>query len=254
MKKNKQVKMLDEVDSNLTGNPVYKSIMLDLETMGNHSFSSIISIGAVEFNMETGSTGREFYRTVDLQSCLDIGLVINADTVMWWLQQNEKARMDLVLAQKVSISHALLDFSHFCNNDFEIWGNSARFDLGLLQNAYNKAMLPICWDFRKERDVRTLVSLNPQIKMGYKYSGTSHNALQDCYNQIAYCSQTWTSLVKIGAKNELAPSYGDLVIALRKTTDMYWNFVRNNCDKSAVTPLDEERLDINEEILKNIGI
>lgn len=74
---------------------VFGHLMLDIETMGNESFSSIVSIGALEFDIETGKTGKEFYVNVDLQSCMDLGLIVNASTIMWWLNQNEQARKDL---------------------------------------------------------------------------------------------------------------------------------------------------------------
>jgi len=51
----------------------YTDVMLDLETMGRKSNSALVSIGAVEFNLETGETGKEFYEVIDLQSCLDVG-------------------------------------------------------------------------------------------------------------------------------------------------------------------------------------
>ncbi len=51
----------------------FKHLMLDIETMGNESYSAITSIGAVEFDIETGETGDEFYVVVGLQSCLDAG-------------------------------------------------------------------------------------------------------------------------------------------------------------------------------------
>ena len=41
-------------------------LMVDIETMGNQSNSAIVSIGAVEFNMATGETGKEFYTNVSL--------------------------------------------------------------------------------------------------------------------------------------------------------------------------------------------
>jgi hypothetical protein len=169
----------------------FQHLMLDIETMGNESFSSILSIGAVEFDIETGKTGKEFYVNVDLQSCMDLGLIVNASTIMWWMQQNEQARKDLVKKNALSIQKALLEFLEFCNKDYEIWGNSARFDCGILQNAYNKAGIPIPWDFRKERCVRTLVSFAPEIKYNYNSIGTAHNAIDDCKFQIGYCSEIW---------------------------------------------------------------
>jgi hypothetical protein len=173
---------------------VFGHLMLDLETMGSESFSSIISIGALEFDIETGKTGKEFYVNVDLQSCMDLGLIVNGSTIMWWMQQNEQARKDLVDEKALPLLKALLEFSNFCNKDYEIWGNSARFDCGILQNAYNKAGLLIPWDLRKERCVRTLVSFNSEIKKNFLSVGTAHNAISDCYFQVGYCSAIWSSL------------------------------------------------------------
>lgn len=172
----------------------FKHLMLDIETMGNESYSSIISIGALEFDIETGKTGREFYVNVDLQSCMDLGLIVNASTIMWWLGQNEQARKDLTTREALPIKEALIKFSEFCPQDIQIWGNSARFDCGILQNAYNKALIPIPWKFWNERCLRTLVSFNPKIKANYPPATTAHNALSDCYYQVGYCCQIWRSL------------------------------------------------------------
>ena len=168
--------------------------MSNIKTMGSESYSSIVSIGAVEFDIETGETGREFYTNVDLQSCIDLGLILNGSTIMWWMQQNEQARKDLVEKTSLPINSALLEFAKFCNKEYQIWGNSARFDCGILQNAYNKAGIPIPWDFRKERCVRTLVSFNPSVKDNFKKAEVEHNALSDCYYQIGYCTEIWKSL------------------------------------------------------------
>ena len=172
----------------------FKHMMLDIETMGNESFSSILSIGALEFDINTGKTGKEFYVNVDLQSCIDAGLIVNASTIMWWMRRSDQARKDLTENSTLPLAQALLEFSEFCNKDYEIWGNSARFDCGILQNAYNKLSLNIPWDFRKERCVRTLVSFNPSIKENFSFKGTAHNALADCYFQVGYCSKIWSSL------------------------------------------------------------
>lgn len=171
-----------------------KHIMIDIETMGNSSNSAIVSIGAVKFDLNTGETGETFYRFVDLQSCLNIGLTVKGSTIMWWLQQSEEARKELYNNKGESIDVVLKDFSEFCTTDYEVWGNSPRFDLGILHDAYTKLGLPISWDFRKERDVRTLVSFLPDVKTYFVYKGVSHNALSDCYNQIEYCKIIWNTL------------------------------------------------------------
>lgn len=177
-------------------------IMIDIETMGNESSVAIVSIGAVEFNMNTGETGKEFYTNVSLQSCLDIGLKINASTLMWWMKQSDEARKTLTDGSPLHIKEALLKFSEFVNEcggkTAQVWGNSARFDLGILSDAYSKAsFIGIPWDFRNERCVRTLVSFLPEIKNMTKFQGTAHNAIDDCHFQIKYCSETWNALTAI---------------------------------------------------------
>lgn len=172
----------------------FKNLMVDIESMGNESFSSILSIGALEFDLETGKTGKEFYVEVDLQSCIDLGLVINPSTVIWWMKQSGEARKFVTESKGLPILEALDMFSDFCTGEYEVWGNSPRFDLGIIQNAYNKANLPIPWDFRKERCVRTLVSFNPEVRKNFKFEGVAHHALVDCYNQVKYCCETWKTI------------------------------------------------------------
>lgn len=175
-------------------------VMIDLETMGNDSYSSIVSIGAVNFDIETGETGKEFYIDVNFQSCIDFGLGINASTILWWLGQNEEARQKLIQGQKTAPDLAtaltkLSDFIELCGGkDVQVWGNSARFDMGLLQNAYQKIKVAYPWDFRKERCVRTLLAFKPEAKKAVPNVGVAHDPVDDCLFQIRYCVEVWKSL------------------------------------------------------------
>jgi hypothetical protein len=170
-----------------------KHVMIDIETMGSQSLSSIVSIGAVRFDLKTGEVGEKFYVNVDLQSCIDAGLNINSDTLMWWLNQNEEARKKIT-EKGFTLPVALLSLSSCITKEDEVWGNSARFDLGILSDAYNAVKLPIPWDFRKERCVRTLVSFAPFIKDVEPNTGVAHDALADCIFQISYCSKIYNKL------------------------------------------------------------
>src|ERR1700752_755293 len=87
-----------------------KHVLLDIETMGNTSRSAITSIGAVQFDLNTGEIGEKVYTRVDLQSCLDVGLTMNADTVMWWMKQTDAARMEIAQKNAPLLSAALLQF------------------------------------------------------------------------------------------------------------------------------------------------
>jgi hypothetical protein len=161
-----------------------RDLMVDIETLGNQSNSIILSIGAAEFNIITGEIHSTFYSKITLESNLEVGLQISPSTLKWWLQQNPGTLNDL-LNSRHTISQVLESFSEYIKsiNLRAIWGNSARFDLGLLQNAYNKCNIDLPWNFRKERCYRTIVEEAGIIDKG-DYTGVLHDALDDCKNQI----------------------------------------------------------------------
>lgn len=177
-------------------------IMVDIETMGTESYSAIVSIGALGFDLNTGKKGLEFYVNIDLQSCINNGLVVNGNTCMWWMKQSKEAVESLFKPSPLKLEKALSEFSLWLRTNFNskevfVWGNSARFDLGILQNAFEKTQMNVPWQFRNERCVRTLVSFAPEIKKNFSHSGVDHNALSDCHKQVDYCSLIWKQIKKI---------------------------------------------------------
>ena len=56
---------------------VFGHLMLDIETMGNESFSSIVSIGALEFDIEFAKTAAEM-TLAEKQSVSHRGRALNA--------------------------------------------------------------------------------------------------------------------------------------------------------------------------------
>jgi hypothetical protein len=186
----------------------YTDVMLDLETMGNRSNTAIVSIGAVEFNIVTGETGREFYKVVDLQSCLDEGLKVQASTIYWWMQQDQKAR-ERICEKGEHIAMVLEDFNVWmqdCVDKVRIWGNGARFDIGILEDAYVACCMDTPWNFRKEMDVRTLVSFAPHVKENMPFEGVYHDPVDDCKHQIKYCSKIWNMFFRTLDESEINQS------------------------------------------------
>lgn len=159
-------------------------VMVDLETLGTGSNAVIISIGAVEFTV-AGGAGRDFYMNVDPQSCVDAGLKIDPDTVMWWMKQSDEARR--VFSQDVSnpLSRALLYFSDWFPQGACLWGNGATFDNVILSNAYKAVGLKQPWSYRADRCYRTLKNLYPQV-LPDDLGGVAHNALADARYQAAH--------------------------------------------------------------------
>ena len=163
-----------------------KHVMVDLETLGNGPNSVVIAIGAVKFN--TQGIEDKFYVIVDPQSCIDIGLEMDASTVMWWMQQSDEARS--AFKQKgVSINKALLSFSNWIGGEGErsVWGNGASFDNVILSSAYKKAGLQQPWGFWEDRCYRTIKSLYQDIKLAR--TGTYHCAVDDAQSQAEHLIQ-----------------------------------------------------------------
>lgn len=181
---------------------VDKHLMLDIETMGNKSGCVITSIAAVPFIMESGKSFEDalvpFYQKISIQSCLDVGLFIQEDTLKWWFQQSKEAQEEMFINTK-NLSEVLNNFRVYLQNlgikDLQVWGNSNRFDMGIIAAAYYACgYKEIPWKYTLERDVRTLVSFAPEIKAGEIFEGIRHNPVDDCLYQIKYCSKIWNEI------------------------------------------------------------
>jgi len=165
---------------------MFDNVMLDLETMGNGPNAAITAIGAVAFDLEAGVLGPEFYRIVDLASSVAGGGVMDASTVLWWLQQSDEARA-MYREKGDHISEVLRDFSI----RFEeaggkyVWGNGSDFDNTILGSAYRRAMLPLPWWYRHNRCYRTVRGMYPGTKVEWA-GGVKHNALDDAKNQALH--------------------------------------------------------------------
>jgi exodeoxyribonuclease VIII len=166
-------------------------IMIDLETMGTGSDAPIISIGAVAFDGK-GVDIRGFYKSVDLQSAVAAGAVIDPNTVMWWMQQSDEARAALLTADTVDIVSALDALDGWIVNVTGskpetlsgVWGNGASFDNVIVAETYKRLQRSLPWPFWKDRCYRTVKSMFPTVPM--VRSGTHHNALDDARTQAQH--------------------------------------------------------------------
>lgn len=170
-----------------------KHLMVDLETFDVVPEAVFISIAAVQFDLETGSTGHEFYRCVDLEDSLKYGRSIGANTLKWWLEQDASVlRQNFI--NTYDVDTVLLKFNDFIDNAGVeyLWGNSASFDLGILRHAYRQCSVKPYWKHWNERCYRTIKGLledpNPQP------NPKPHDPIADCHNQIASLCRRWNSI------------------------------------------------------------
>jgi hypothetical protein len=158
-----------------------KRVMVDIETLGLEPGAAIVSIGAVEFGPD--GLGDEFVGDIDLESCQDAGLEIDASTVQWWLDQDDTAQEQLQGGE--TLATVLAGFNAWYDSD-EIWANSPSFDCEHLERAYEAVGLDEPWDFRDERCFRTLRALGVDARVSR--DGTEHDALDDARYQAAVAS------------------------------------------------------------------
>jgi oligoribonuclease (3'-5' exoribonuclease) len=160
--------------------------MVDLETLGVESSKPVIlSIGAVEFDEQTGELGREFYRVIDVASCQALGMDVEGDTIHWWMGQDDKAK-EVFSALRQPVHHVLGAFYLWYPkiSPTPLWCNGAAEDSVWLRNAYQLCGTGTPWNFRDVRCFRTLRDLNPRVSV--EYEGTAHNALDDARNQARH--------------------------------------------------------------------
>lgn len=165
--------------------------MIDLETLGTKSFAPISAIGAVAFRMDDTPMTDMFYQAITLESNFDVGLRPDASTLKWWLTDpkvSQEAR-DRTFndPQACPLPMALDLFTNWLNSrPLKLWGNSARFDLGLLENAYKACGKNAPWEFRLERCYRTIKGLPDAKEIPLPEFGTHHNALDDAIAQALH--------------------------------------------------------------------
>ena len=169
-------------------------VMVDLETMGIRVDAAFVSIGAVAFDPfhspGPASDALKFYRNVDLQSCIDLGLRIDGGTVMWWMTKDDEARRALVDPKPVPVVDALRDFVIWYKRVTEhrscVWSHGATFDIPIISEACLRAGLISPWTFWMCNDTRTVFRLADWKLPNADTRGGGHNSLNDAVAQAAH--------------------------------------------------------------------
>lgn len=169
----------------------YNDGMLDIETMGKNPGAPVLSIGLQMFDLGSRKLGKKFYVQISLESCMAAGLQPDASTILWWMKQSDEARKAFEsnngaydLFNGLNYLRAFVDDSGSHRSRFMPWGNSSRFDCGILMAAYRAAGLHAPWEHWNERDYRTIKNMKPNIKL--QRVGVHHNALDDAVSQTLH--------------------------------------------------------------------
>lgn len=178
---------------------IFKHVMIDTETLGRAPGSVIRSLAAVEFDPETGETGRKKVWKIDLADSIRYGFKVEASTLKWWMMQSEEARRDFVEGAETPLVDFLDDLDDFLScvneeNDFTLWCLQLDFDVPMLRSYYawynlkvhgcDEEVLP--WNFRKVRDVRPYMDALDSAGLLPPKVANRHTPLADCMAQINY--------------------------------------------------------------------
>lgn len=194
----------------------YDQIMLDLETFGVGDNAAVVSMGAVRFSLDEvfeTSVGHlrskknaamaVFEAFVDLKDTPVEHLgVLDASTVLWWLEQSEEARASLTKAQeRIPLRQALVEFKSWVEESPArcLWTNGPSFDERLLHQAFDRC--GVVWPFRYNagRDVRTMRDVATAMGLGFYAlpdSRIAHKALDDALSQALGVIDTFRALKK----------------------------------------------------------
>lgn len=157
-----------------------KNIMIDTETLGVFADSVIMSIGAVKFNLETGTIDNDpFYVSISIDSNTEQGRRIHEDTLIWWMGQSKEAQA-VFHEPKIILPSALDALSDWIGDtDYKVWSNGADFDIPMLAHAYHYNDMNAPWKFFNTRCYRTMKNLPGAVHTPKPYNPLKHNALQD---------------------------------------------------------------------------
>lgn len=160
-------------------------IMIDLETLATSPNAAVLTIGAVRFDpfgndIEMPSC-EKLYIKVDLDSCDELSLEVNDDTIAWWGQQSKEAQDEAFSAEgRIHIREAFDKLYKFCWGAKRVWSHGASFDTVICENIFRKLNKACPWSFWQVRCTRTLfdIGLDPHRPPVLK-----HHALEDAWNQ-----------------------------------------------------------------------
>lgn len=165
-----------------------RDIMIDLETLGTTADAAILSIGAVQFDIEKGTTllSNTFYRVVAFDS--QPNRTLSRSTLAWWMEQSPDAAQVLTHQPKFTLTDALRDFSAWAHQIGSVtaWSNGADFDLPMLSHAFEQCGIKAAWAPYNGRCYRTYKNLPGARNVAVLRRGEHHNALDDAVYQAEH--------------------------------------------------------------------
>ena len=137
-------------------------LMIDIETLDTAPTAKIVEIGwaVVPETLPPPNGALPACGTISISPVGQdlLGLTESKETLDWW-QEDERRRQALrnLMENGDTLHDGLVKLRQLleAQNPTKIWCNGASFDFAVLKNAYSVLQLPVPWEFRTERDLRT---------------------------------------------------------------------------------------------------
>lgn len=172
-------------------------LILDLETLAADTDNAVIwwtcLIGYDVAKEEIIPVRHDQFYPIQPQ--LDKGRLIEADTMLFWMDQADEVRklMKECASQDPSeITSLLVNFSTMfeamvAGRSYELYANSPSFDCNKLKSLFRDWGFDAPWDFRRERCLRTLAANAgiDQYSVPKVPGFIKHHAYHDCRQELA---------------------------------------------------------------------
>lgn len=173
-------------------------VMVDLETLSVQPDAAVLSIGACAFDMldKDEDITEVFSANVSLESNVEHGRHISADTLLWWFKQSPEAQEATFHAPTISLPQALMKLTQWINGlrpmPTHVWARDPDFDIVILRQAYAAISSEFPFKYWTSRSVRTIVELaypnhdEPKFSGGVKHSAVDDAVYQAMLTKLCY--------------------------------------------------------------------
>lgn len=172
------------------------NVSIDIETFGTSPDCIIHEIAITLFDTQVRET---LSWTIDWKNQ---NRKFEPNTIHWWMTKSRVMRERVTNDEnRVSLVDALADIEGYITKEDFVWANSPRFDCGILENAFKQIGKNVPWDFRKERDFRTLLAISPIDKEKFGIENLApHTAAGDSLYQAELIL---SSLKQLSTKDDM---------------------------------------------------
>ena len=162
-------------------------IVLDLETRSTKPNAIVASIGAVAIGPDLQLLSSEFHAS--LAQHLPFPRNEDDATLRRWSAQAREARnASITAAMTVTPRQALMDFTAWVKSvadpeEVKVWGKGSVFDNVILRSLYDLLDITPPWNWRFDRDMRTILDLHPDANDVGDFMGVKHIAVDDARHE-----------------------------------------------------------------------